>query len=213
MIKKIILITLLIIVNIFIFTITSMAFEDELFEFDLPSSFANMSYQNMYIFADTEANSSKGLIIYAEESTNIKNSVWDIEQDDIDYLVRRLGYTATVIDTDRKAKLGREKAIKITMQDEGTYMEMYLLASNKYVYAVAFVGESQADLNSSDFEMIKDSFKLKDSTTNFKAIFTVVFVIIIVAIILFSSLRKRPKNNINHNIDYKNMTEDDFNLK
>lgn len=212
MIKKFIGTIILVIITMFTFVIASLAYEDELFEFDLPSNYANMSYQSVYIFGDTSGNSNRGFIIYVYENDEMKKSVWDISDDDLDYLIRKLGYSVTVINTDKKAKLGKEKAVKITATDSGEYADMYILASNKYIYLVMFFGDSTSDLNCADYEMIKDSFKLKDATTNYKAIFTVGFIIIIVVIMLFSS-RRRPPYNPNHNIDYKNMTEEDFNIK
>lgn len=213
MIKKFLVTIFLIIVVIFAFITTCFAYEDELFEFDLPSHFANMSYQDMYMFADTTADEGRGFLIVTEENTEMKKSVWDISDEDLDMVIRRMGYSVTVLDTDKRAKLGKEKAIKLTVASGGEYMDMYVLASNHYVYMVMFLGDSQADLNSADYQMVKDSFKLKDATTNYKAIFTVGFIIIIVVVSLFSARRRGKHMNIGNNMDYKNMTEDDFNIK
>lgn len=213
MIKKFIGTIILVIITMFTFVIASLAYEDELFEFDLPSNYANMSYQSVYIFGDTSGNSNRGFIIYVYENDEMKKSVWDISDDDLDYLIRKLGYSVTVINTDKKAKLGKEKAVKITATDSGEYADMYILASNHYLYMVMFLGDSQADLNSADYEMVKDSFKLKDATTNYKAIFIIGFIVIIVVVTLFSARRRSKHMNIGNNMDYKNMTEDDFNIK
>lgn len=212
MIKKFIGTIILIIITMFTFVTASLAYEDELFEFDLPSNYANMSYQSVYIFGDTSGNSNRGFMIYAYENDEMKKSVWDIDDSDLNSLVRQLGYGSTVVSTNKRAKLGKERAVEIILRDGSDYIDLYILASNKYIYMVIFLGESQSELSNSDYEMIKDSFKLKDATTNFQAIFTVGFIIIIVVIILFSSRRRTPYNP-NHNIDYKNMTEEDFNIK
>ena len=47
------------------------AYSDDLFKFDLPSSYFNIYYQGMYIFSDSE-NSDRGMIIYTYESNRIK---------------------------------------------------------------------------------------------------------------------------------------------
>ena len=63
-----------------------MAYSDDLFEFDLPDNYANVSYQGMNIFTDAN-NESRGMIIYSRENTQIKKSVWDIDRDDLKDLV------------------------------------------------------------------------------------------------------------------------------
>ncbi len=47
------------------------AYSDELFKFDLPSTYGNMIYQNMYVFADS-VNSGRGMIIYTYEDKRTK---------------------------------------------------------------------------------------------------------------------------------------------
>lgn len=211
--KKVLVTIFLIIVIMFAFIETCFAYEDELFEFDLPSNYANMSYQSFYIFGDTSGNTERGFMIYAYENSEIKKSVWDIDEYDINKLVRQLGYGSTVVSTDRRAKLGKEKAVEIILRDGSNYIDIYIMASNKYIYMAMFFGETQAELSNPDYEMIKNSFKLKDATTNYKAIFTVGFIILIIVVTLFSSRRRGKHLNIGNNIDYKNMTEEDFNIK
>lgn len=70
---------LLISIIVRITTTNSLAYSDELFEFDLPNSYVNMSYQEVYVFSDANKE-DRGLVIYARENKNIKKSVWDIEQ-------------------------------------------------------------------------------------------------------------------------------------
>lgn len=64
--------TLLILIILLSIAFSSVsAYSDELFKFDLPSTYGNMTYQNMYVFADTE-NSDRGMIIYAYEDKRVK---------------------------------------------------------------------------------------------------------------------------------------------
>ena len=192
MVKKIGVTILLIILTMFSFITSSLAYEDELFKFDLPSNFANMSYQNIYFFADTSEGSNSGFMIYAYENSEMKKSVWDIDDNDLDDLLRNLGYSAEVVDTNKRAKLGKEKAVEVIVTDGGAYMDMYLLASNKYIYVVMFVGDSRADLSNSDFQTVKNSFKLKDRTTNFRMVFLIIAIAIAVIIVIF---RNKRNNN------------------
>ena len=200
MVKKIGAIILLIVLIMFMLMTNSLGFEDELFKFDLPSNFANMSYQNMYIFGDTSEDSDRGFMIYANENSNMKKSVWDIDDNDLDDLVKKLGYSATVVDTNKRAKLGKEKAVEVIVTDGEEYMDMYLLASNKYIYVVMFMGESQADLSNSDFQTVKNSFELKDRTTNFRVVFLIIAIAIAVIIVIF---KNRRNNRIQNNQTYQ----------
>lgn len=121
---------------------------DDLFEFDLPSDYANMSYNGLYVFANKSG--KKGMIIYTKEDRSIKKSTWDIDK---------------------------------------------------------------SDLDNEDYTMIKKSFKLKDATTNFKALY-IIGIIVLILIGVFFKFRKSlrpPKYNAKNEIDYKNLTEDDFN--
>ena len=213
MIKRFIIILFLIIAMSFTFITTSLGYEDELFKFDLPSNFANISYQEFYMFADTTAPQGRGFMIYAYKDTGIKKSVWDIDDLDLEMLIRRLGYGVNIIKKDKREKLGKEKAVKVTISESGKYGEIYILASNNYVYMVMFIGDSLSDLNSSDYQTIKDSFELKDATTNFKAVYIIVSIVIIIVSFAIATKRRNKKINMNSNIDYKNMTEEDFNIK
>lgn len=206
-------------------TTFSFGFSDDLFEFNLPDNYANMSYQTMYIFSDTN-NSGRGLVIQARADSSVKKSVWDIDKSDLDKLVSSLSYGTNVINTNRRAKLGKEKAVELVISSDGDYIDMYILASNKYIYAVIFTGKSEEELNNSDYKMIKDSFKLKDHTTNFRALYIIFLVIAIGISFLYknkkgsfngssnssiiSNNRNNSKNINNDVIDYKNLTEDDF---
>lgn len=94
-----------------------------------------------------------------------------------------------MVKRDRRAKLGKEKAVEVILSEDGDYMDLYILASNKYIYMVNFVGKSQADLENTDYAMIKNSFRLKDATTNFKVLY-MVGIIIVIAISAFVKFKK-----------------------
>lgn len=189
-------------------------FEKNLFEFDVPDNYESSVYQGMYAFSDT-TNEDRGFIIYARENRNIKKSVWDISQSDLNDLSRSIARTGTSVETEKRVKLGKEKAAKMILSDGDSYVELYVLASNKYIYLVTFVGETEADLNNSDYEMVKKSFKLKDATTNFRLLYVIV-ALIVIGVSAYLKYRKSSvhSNYSNHKkqetIDYKNLTEDDF---
>ncbi len=198
------------------FISVSNAYENEIFSFDLPDGYGAMEYkegnQGMYVFAQAE--SKRGLIVYVKDDKALKKSVWNIEESDLNRIKSLFSINGSNIQTDKKAKLGKEKAIKFTLNNNGEYMELYILASNNHIYMVVFTGKSNAELNNDEYKMIKDSFKLKDRTTNPTVIYILV-IGIIVAIVFFTKYRKQQKGfttmTQSNDIDYKNMTEDDFN--
>ena len=102
-----------------------------------------------------------------------------------------LGRGDNIISKDKKSKLGKEKAIKVVLKDDDNdYYEIYILLSNKYVYMVAFTANSQLDLDNADYKMVKDSFKLKDMTTNPTVVYILGAVIVMGASIFFKSRKK-----------------------
>lgn len=107
----------------------------------------------------------------------------------LDKAIRSLSLRGNIVKKDRKAKLRKEKAVEIILSEDGNYMDLYILASNKYIYMVSFIGKSQADLDNTDYVMIKDSFRLKDATTNFKALY-ILGVIVVIAISAFVKFKK-----------------------
>ena len=214
MTKRVSKIILLILSVIVILMPNALAYEDDIFKFDIPDSYVKIENNRFYIFKDS--NSERGIIIYTLEDHDMKKSVWDIKDSDFDRLVSYLSLGGTTLSKNKKAKLGKEKAAEAIIASDGTYVDIYLMASNKYIYMVCFVGESQNELNHQDYQMVKKSFKLKDHTTNPTVIY-ILIIGIIAAIVIFTKYRKQQKtgnfvnyNNNNNNIDYKNMTEDDF---
>ena len=214
MIKKVSIVLLII-----FFTLVPMVFgfSNDLFKFDLPEGYGNLEYNNSFVFAKTDE-SGRGMIILAKEYPGLKKSVWSIEQSDMNRLVNILSGSSNVVKTEKRAKLGKEKAIRVIVEADGSYIEMYILASNKYVYGVMFAGKSVSDFENEDYKMIKKSFKLKDRTTNPIAIYIVIAIVAFGTKPLISFLKNRkeysynaPSTNNIDNLDYKNMTEDDFN--
>lgn len=191
MIKKCINILILIYIFLELFSTICLGYSDELFEFDLPNNYGNLSYKGIYAFASTD-DSKRGFIIYTHEDSDIKKSVWDVSNNDFDRLISKFASTSNIISKDKKAKLGKEKALKATVKVDDEYMDIYILASNKYIYMVIFNGKTQDDLNNSEYDIIKKSFKLKDHTTNYRLIY-IFIVIVAIAISMFLRFRRTGK--------------------
>ena len=128
---------LMFVLIILLFSEMVYAYSDDLFEFDLPSTYANLSYSSVHAFADTN-NKNRGMLIYVHEHISMKKSVWDIDKGDLQNIVREIIGSNNTYTLERKAKLGKEKAAKITAKSGNDYFEIYILASNKYIYMVVF---------------------------------------------------------------------------
>lgn len=211
MIKQISKITIVLIIFLSIAS-SVLAYSDDLFKFDLPSSYANLSYDGMNVFVDAE-NPERGIMIFARKDSGLKKSVWNIDDSDLNSLLRILGRGYNIIETNKKSKLGKEKAVNVVLKDATGYFDIYILASNKYIYMVTFTGTSESELENDDYKMIKKSFKLKDRTTNPTVIY-ILIAIVGIGIRCFISYRKNNRKiqsyTNNNEIDYKNMTEEDF---
>ena len=189
--KKLSKVLLFLVLTIIMMMPNALGYSNDYFKFDLPNEYGNLEYQNMFVFANTN-NSDRGMIIYLVEDRGLKKSVWDIDKSDLDEFVNLIATGSNVVTTERRAKLGKEKAVRVVMEDDGKYLELYILASNKYIYMVAFAGKSELDLNNSEYTMIKNSFKLKDRTTNPIAIY-VLIALIAVGIKVFVTYRKNKR--------------------
>ncbi len=170
---------------------TSFAYSDDLFKFDLPDNYYKTTYEGYDVFIDKN-NSNRAMLIAKEKNTQIKKNIWDIEDDDLDRLTRLIGYgaNAQLVEKNKKAKLGKEKAIEMIYTRQGAYVDVYFLASNKYIYMVGFTGSSMEELKNEDFLKIQKSFKLKDRTTNFKALY---YVLIALAVIIGTVIKNRKR--------------------
>jgi len=191
-----------------------LAYEDDLFKFDLPDNYKNMSYNNELVAFVNENNEDLGIIIAIHEDKGLKKSVWDIEESDLNTFTNLLFTKDQIIEIEKRSKLGNEKAIKYIVGDEELYMELYVLASNKYVYIVTFTGKTISDLSNPDYRQMQKSFKLKDSTTDANVVYMLVFIAITVISIIIKSKKASKQYNAptyGGDIDYKNMTEEDFN--
>lgn len=200
MMKNILKTSLIISILLIICSTNALAYADELFKFDLPDTYKEQESGNedTIIFVDTK-NEARGMVISKQEDKGLKKSVWDIEDRDLDRIVRTISYGSEVVETDKKAKLGKEKAVKIILRNslfgEEQYLEMYLVASNNYVCAIVFTGETEADLDCEDYKMIKKSFKLKDRSTNPIAIF-IIIALVGVGIRFWVANKKQKNNNV-----------------
>lgn len=202
----------ILIVVVLVFGIASQnlyAYSDEFFEFDIPSEYGNMSYSGLSMFVNSKNNERIIICMTRKQANGSVRSVWSLSDSEVNMIVSQLGKEYNVIETDKKAKLGNEKAIKLKVIENDVYMEGYLLTSKDNIHFIAFASSSLSDLDNEEFRMVKDSFKLKETSSNTNIIF-IIAVIGIVGTMLFLYIReKNNKNNVN--TYYTNDTITDIN--
>ena len=87
-------------------------------------------------------------------------------------------------------KLGKTKALHLSVLKDGVYGDLYFMSSNKHYLTVLFMSENKEDLNSAEFIKIKNSFKMKEKFIDVKKIAGVGVLVIIV---LIGFIKKREK--------------------
>ena len=173
------------------------AYSNEFYEFDVPSEYGTFSYSGLTMFVKSEGTERVIILMTRKQGNGSIKSVWSLSDSEVNMIVSQLGEEYNVIETDKRAKLGNEKAIKLKVVDGNTYMEGYLLTSKDNIHFIAFATSSMTDLDNEEFRMVKESFKLKESSNNAKTIF-IIAVIGIVGTMLFLYIReKNNKNNVN----------------
>lgn len=178
-------------------------FSDELFEFELPENYGKFIYEGVYAFADTN-NKEKGITIVAKENSDIKKSVWDVEDSDLNTLTYAIADKDKIKEIDKRAKLGEEKAIMFYIEDGENFSEIYLVASNNYIYIITMIAPTKTELNSLDFRDFKDTFKLKDRTTNYKAIEIIILIVVVLVSFIIKTKKKNRQQVPMHNMGYRN---------
>lgn len=178
-------------------------FSDELFEFELPENYGKFIYEGIYAFSDAN-NKEKGITIVAKENSDIKKSVWDVEDSDLDTLTYAIADKDEIKKIDKRAKLGEEKAIMFYVEDGENFSEIYLVASNNYIYIITMIAPTKTELNSLDFREFKDTFKLKDRTTNYKAIEIIILIVVVLVSFIIKTKKKNRQQVPMHNIGYRN---------
>ena len=185
--KKLICITVIMILMICMLTIDVYAYENDIFKIDLPSDYGQVNYGNIYMFVKSE---ETVIVIYTVNSVGLKKNISTMSKSDVEEIIGSVvDDDITIIEQD-KEKLGKSKAIKARVRDEeNNYMDMYIVVSDKHVLLVCFMAESEAGLDSAEYLKIKKSFKMKERTTNSTVIRVLIFGAVAVGVVL--KIRKK----------------------
>lgn len=161
--KKLIKISLIIIILMFMLITNVYAFENEIYKIDIPNEYVSMSYSGIDAFSKS---SDMGIMIYSYKSEGFKKNISTMTQSEIDEIFSNvIGKNATVLEQ-TKEKLGKSKAIKARVIYDGSYMDMYIVVSDKHILLISFVAPNEEELDSNEILNIKKSFKMKEKTTN-----------------------------------------------
>lgn len=176
-----IIVTLLLSVNVY-------AYENEIFKIEVPADYVEMSYSGLYTFVKSE---EKGIVVYAFESAGLKKDISAMSQSDVEELIGELISDDVTILEQEKEKLGKSKAIKARVKDEedSTYMDMYIVLSDKHILFVCFTAATEAELDDIEYLEIKASFKMKEKTTNATLVKAGIFVLACGGVVLKAKRR------------------------
>lgn len=161
--KKVRSIIIFTILTICILTTNIYAYENDIFKIDLPSDYAEMSVSGVYIFTKNE---EKGIIIHSVDSVGLKKNISTMSKDDVEELIDIVLKDDVNILEQKKEKLGKAKAIKARAENDGDYLDLYIVVSDKHILLVMFTAPTEAELDNEEYLEIKDSFKMKERTTN-----------------------------------------------
>lgn len=179
--KKLLEISIISIMIMFALSMNVCAYETDVYKIDIPSDYVSMGYSGMDLFYKSE---NTGIMIITVESKGLKKDIGAMSNSDVKELVQdTFGYGDNIL-SQRKEKLGKAQAIKIRVQEDDTYMDIYMTVSDKHGVLTTFIAESEAELDSREFNEIKKSFKMKEGTTNVTIIKLIVIIIIVVVLLL-----------------------------
>ena len=161
--KKILNVFFLSIVLVLMLEMNVYGFENETYKIDIPSDYQELSSRGTAVFAKTD---HTGITIFSIESSGLKKDINTMSQSEINEILNKLfGYKTQVL-SKGKEKLGKSKAIKARVKSEDSYMDTYIVVSDKHVLLIAFIAKDELTLDSQEFASIKKSFKMKEKTTN-----------------------------------------------
>lgn len=173
--KKLMYTGITMLIAIFILGTNVYAFENSTFKMDLPSNYAEMSFEGIHVFTKDE---DTGIVIYTIEEAGFKKNISTMTKSEIKELVEGLLKDDVTILKQGKEKLGKSKAIRARATNDGQYMDIYIVVSDKHILLIFFKAPNEAKLDSTEYLEIKSSFKMKERTTNTTLIRVVIVVII-----------------------------------
>ena len=161
--NKLIRISIISIMMIFFLTLNVCAFENEIYKMNIPSEYASMSYAGMDVFTKGE---EYGVVIYSFEAVGLKKNLSTMPKSEVNELLGKVISKDAKIIEQSKEKLGKAKSIKARVLHEESYMDVYIVVSDKHILLISFVAPNQSELDSEEYLEIKKSFKMKERTTN-----------------------------------------------
>lgn len=179
--NKLIYIIGVIIITICMLAVNVYAYENSTFKIDLPSDYKEMSYEGLYMFVKSE---DSGIVIYSIESEGLKKDLSSMSESEVEELIDGVLKDDINILQQKKEKLGNAKAIKARAENDDSYLDMYIVVSDKHILLIAFTAASEAELDSEEYLEIKDSFEMKEKTTNTTLINVGIAVVAAIALVL-----------------------------
>ena len=185
---------------IMILEMSIYAYENDVYKLEVPDTYEKSEFSNSAIFTKSSSGKANTILVYVKPAYGLKRDINAMTKSQIDELVSLLvdksSQTEELVEQ-KKEKLAKSKAIKVRIKrnekNDISYMDMYITVSDKHIVLVAFMAQDISDLDSIEYKNIKDSFILKEKTTNV-TILKVVGIILVIGVITLI-LKKRAKVN------------------
>ena len=161
--KKLMSILMIGVTAVLLLTINVYGYENEIYKIDVPSDYKELGYQGSSVFSKSE---DIGITIFSKKSEGLKKDFNTMTDSEVNEIIDTLfGYKTDII-SKGKEKLGKSKSIKARVKSSDSYMDVYIVVSDKHILLIGFLAPSEAELDSQEFTSIKKSFKMKEKTTN-----------------------------------------------
>ena len=161
--RKITLYFLVCLFFIFALTQTVFGFENDIYKIEVPSNYTKIDYKDSCIFTNSN---DMGITVICVESSGIKKDINTMSRVETKEVIDSLFDSDTEILDQGKDKLGKAKALKARVKTSDSYMDVYIVPSDKHVILAGFVSTTESKLDSEEFKTIKNSFVLKEKLTN-----------------------------------------------
>ena len=105
-------------------------------------------------------------MLFTIKAEGLKKDISTMSQSEVKELIGKVVSDDVNIIQQKKEKLGKAKALKARVLNDDTYIDMYILVSDKHILLVSFAAPTESELDSEEYLEIKKSFKMKEKTTN-----------------------------------------------
>ena len=157
-------------------TINVYGYENETYKIDVPNEYKEIESNGSCIFSKSK---NLGIVILSVEANGLKKDFNTMSRTEMNQTLDRLfGYSTNIINKE-KEKIGSSKSIKARLKSSNSYMDVYIVTSDKHIMLIGFIAPTEDELDSQEYDTIKKSFKMKEKTTNVTLLCIVIYALAI----------------------------------